>query len=113
MLHRNEDATMRQVDAKSEAVFRVQIVIKEDGDDSLYAHCPQLGCIHVSAETVEEAKEAVCEATVAYLRMSMAHGDPIPIGIGVRKPTRARASKATNRREYRDEFLDVSLADAV
>jgi predicted RNase H-like HicB family nuclease len=94
-------------------VFRVQVVVEQDGDDAFYAHCPQLGCIHVSGETLQEAQEAVIAAVQVYLEMSFANGDPIPIGVQETKPLRTKAPVAPTRRLRRDEFVDVSLAAAL
>ena len=93
--------------------FRVQVEIEQDGDDAFYAHCPQLGCIHVSGETLEEAKETVIAAAQVYLQMSFANDDPIPIGIEERKPDRKRTKDSPPRRMFQNEFLDVRLAAAL
>ena len=96
------------------ATFRVRVVVEQDGDDAFYAHCPELGCIHVSGDTPEEAEHAVAEAVKAYLTMSLANGDPIPIGIHTLRPVRRKKpSPVPVRRVSRDEFLDVSLAAAL
>ena len=52
-----------------------------DSDDQFYGFCPELGCIHVAADTEEEARQLAIEAVASYLVMSIRHGDPIPIGV--------------------------------
>ena len=93
-------------------VFRVHIVVEEDGD-AFYAHCPQLGCIHVSGETLEEAEQALISAVQVYLEMSLANGDPIPIGVQEQRSVRKTDKVAPPPRMSRDEFLDVRLAAAL
>lgn len=94
-------------------VFRVHVVVEQDGEDAYYAHCPQLGCIHVSGETRDEAKQAVVAAVQTYLEMSLKNGDPIPIGVQEKAPARRRARVIPQPPAYRDEFLDVRLAAAL
>ena len=57
-----------------------------DSDDQFYGFCPDLGCIHVAADTEEEALRLAIEAVASYLAMSIKHGDPIPIGVIEQKP---------------------------
>ncbi len=93
-------------------VFQVLIVVESDGDDAFYAHCPELGCIHASGETSEEAEKAAIEAVQSYLVMSIANGDPIPIG--VHEERRAGSSRSAGRTTARREFFEnVSLAAAL
>ncbi len=61
-------------------VFKVLIVVEEE-QEGYYGHCPDLGCIHVYGDSSEEARGAAKDAVASYLTMSMAHGDPIPIGV--------------------------------
>ena len=63
--------------APEHIVFCVQITVEEDGE-IYYAQCPQLGCIHVCGESVDEARKAAEDAFVAYVGMSLKNGDPIP-----------------------------------
>ena len=93
-------------------VFQVRVVVESDGDDAFYAHCPELGCIHVSGETSEEAEKAAVEAVQSYLVMSIANGDPIPIGVQEerRVGSSRRAGRTATRREF---FENVSLAAAL
>ena len=94
-------------------VFRVHYVVEQDGDDAFYAHCPQLGCIHVSGETEREAEQALVAAVQVYLEVSFGNGDPIPIGVQEQKPVRRKAPAAPARRTFRDEVVDVPFALAL
>ena len=67
-------------------VARVRIGVMPDSDDQFYGFCPDLGCIHVAADTEEEALRLAVEAVASYLDMSIKHGDPIPIGVIEQKP---------------------------
>ncbi|MCY4459831.1 MAG: type II toxin-antitoxin system HicB family antitoxin [Albidovulum sp.] len=58
-------------------VYRFQVVVEKDGSGN-YAHCPGIGAIHVYGENIEEVKAGVNESLLAYLEMSIKHGDPIP-----------------------------------
>ena len=94
-------------------LFRVHVVVEQDGDDAFYAHCPRLGCIHVSGETLHETWEAVKSAVQVFLEMSFANGDPIVIGDQVRAPVRRKPPVARPRCLLRDDFVDVCLAAAL
>ena len=59
-------------------VAGVRIGVVPDSDDQFYGFCPELGCIHVAADTEEEAHRLATEAVASYLVMSIRHGDPIP-----------------------------------
>ena len=71
----NADANALQM------VARVRIEVEPDSDDQFYGFCPDIGCIHVAADTEEGALELAVEAVASYLVMSIRHGDPIPIGV--------------------------------
>ena len=62
-------------------VARVRIGVVPDSDNQFYGFCPDLGCIHVAADTEEEALRLAVDAVASYLAMSIRHGDPIPIGV--------------------------------
>ena len=61
-------------------VARVRIGVVPDDNDQFYGFCPDLGCIHVAADTEEETLRRAVEAVAVYLEMSIRHGDPIPVG---------------------------------
>ena len=61
-------------------IARVRVGVVPDDNDQFYGFCPDLGCIHVAADTEEEAIRRAVEAVAVYLEMSIRHGDPIPIG---------------------------------
>ena len=61
-------------------ILRIRIVVMRE-DEGYCASCPELGCIHVYGDSREEALAAAKDAVRVYLDMSIAHGDPIPIGI--------------------------------
>lgn len=69
---------MRKEDA-FQIVAQVRIGVVPD-DNQFYGFCPDLGCIHVAADTEEEALSRAVEAVAVYLKVSIRHGDPIPIG---------------------------------
>ena len=56
----------------------VVIEIQQEAEDSFIATCPQLGCIFVHEETMEDAIFYAKEAVELYLKVSVEHGDPIP-----------------------------------
>ena len=60
--------------------FRIRICVEPDGDQ-FYASCPDIGCIHASGSTQEEAKNNAVDAVRAYLDVSRKYGDPIPQAI--------------------------------
>lgn len=62
-------------------IARVRIGVELDSNDQFYGFCPDLGCIHVAADTEEETLKLAVEAVASYLAMSIKHGDPIPIGV--------------------------------
>ena len=61
-------------------ILRILIVVKRE-DEGYCGFCPDLGCINVYGDSREEALVAAKDAIGVYLDMSIAHGDPIPIGI--------------------------------
>ena len=61
-------------------LFKIRIVIESDGD-GFYAFCPDLDCVHVYGDTDDDAFDNAKDAAVAYLAMTLRHGDPIPAGI--------------------------------
>ena len=67
-------------------VARVRIGVVPDSDDQFYGFCPDIGCIHVAADTEEEALRLAVDAVASYLVMSIKHGDPIPIGVIEQQP---------------------------
>ena len=67
-------------------IAQVRIGVIPDSDDQFYGFCPDLGCIHVAADTEEEALRLAVEAVASYLVMSIRHGDPIPIGVIEQQP---------------------------
>ena len=64
----------------TEMAFKVRIVVEEDEGAGFYGTCPDLGCIHVFGETPEEAVSAARDAFESWLAMSLANGDPVPVG---------------------------------
>ena len=89
--------------------FKVRIVVEEDEGAGFYGTCPDLGCIHVFGETLEEAVSAARDAFESYLVMSLANGDPIPVGIVARQPERTPREPAFSRNSQ--EFVeDVRFA---
>jgi predicted RNase H-like HicB family nuclease len=63
--------------------FTVMIVIEPDGD-GFHAFCPALKGLHIDGQTEEEALQNAMEGAILYLESLIRHGDPIPIGVGVR-----------------------------
>ena len=59
--------------------FEVTIAIEPDGD-GFYGYCPGIKGIHVHADTIDETVDAAKDAVCAYLEMSLANGDPLPVG---------------------------------
>lgn len=62
---------------KANDTYHVNVVVEEDGS-GYYAYCPDLGAIHVYGDTIDEVKENVRDALLAYVEMSIKHGDPLP-----------------------------------
>lgn len=69
--------------------FRVEVVVEPD-EAGFHAYCPALKGLHVGGATVEEALGNAKDAAIAYLRSLIKHGDPIPVGIVVRKEEKRR-----------------------
>lgn len=65
---------------------RARIAVVPDSDGQFYGFCPEIGCIHVAADTEEEAHWLATEAVASYLAMSIRHGDPIPVGLASATP---------------------------
>ena len=59
--------------------FEVTIAIEPDGD-GFYGYCLGIKGIHVHADTIKETSDAAKDAVCAYLEMSLANGDPLPVG---------------------------------
>lgn len=64
--------------------FRVDVLVEPD-DAGFHAYCPALKGLHTCGDTEQEALQNVRDAAIAYLRTSIKHGDPIPIGIVIHK----------------------------
>lgn len=97
-------------------IFKILIIVERDGD-GFYAYCPELEGIHVYGDTPEEALSVTKDAVEVYLKMSLAHGDPIPIGqlrsISLKDGLQAIWEKYSSRGKNRQEFLEsVEFAPA-
>ncbi len=86
-------------DMQFEPVFRVKIYVELDGE-VFHGYCSELDCIHVCGDSIEEAVDAATDAVYAYLKLSFANGDPIPIGIHVEGATTNHEVSHTKRREF-------------
>ena len=64
--------------------FRVEVVVEAD-KVGFHAYCPALKGLHTCGDTEQEALQNARDAAIAYLRTSIKHGDPIPIGITIRE----------------------------
>ena len=58
--------------------FTVKVIVEEDGP-GYYAHCPDIGCVFIYGDTLDEVKAIAQDALYAYFEMSLVHEDPIPI----------------------------------
>lgn len=65
---------------KSTLEFRVQVFVEPD-DKGFHAYCPALKGLHTYGDTRIEAVQNAKDAVEAYLKSSIKHGDPIPLGI--------------------------------
>ena len=88
--------------------FRVQVVIEPDGT-GFHAYCPALKGLHTSGDTEKEALENAKDATIAYLRSLIKHGDPIPIGIMIQKGIKERVPLLKNHVRRHTEDLVLAL----
>ncbi|MGI2336898.1 MAG: type II toxin-antitoxin system HicB family antitoxin [Dehalogenimonas sp.] len=61
-------------------VIEIEICIEPD-EDGYLVYCPALKGLHSWGSTVEEAKQNIHSASIAYLQSMAKHGDPLPIGI--------------------------------
>lgn len=77
--------------------FRIEIVVGPD-DVGFHAYCPALKGLHTYGDTEDEALQNIRDAAVAYLRSSIKHGDPIPLGIIHEHEVATGASQQTVRR---------------
>ncbi|MBI4180660.1 MAG: type II toxin-antitoxin system HicB family antitoxin [Chloroflexi bacterium] len=68
------------VRSKSTLEFRVQVFVEPD-DKGFHAYCPALKGLHTYGDTRIEAVQNAKDAIEAYLKSSIKHGDPIPLGI--------------------------------
>ena len=95
-------------------IFKILIIVESDGD-GFHAYCPELKGIHVCGDTSEEALSVAKDAVEVYLKMSLAHGDPIPLGtlrsFSMKDGLLALWEKFSLRSRNRQEFLeDVEFA---
>ena len=65
--------------------FLVGIEVEPD-EGGFHAFCPALSGLHVGGDTKEEALQNAKEAAKAYIVSLMKHGEPIPLGITMKKP---------------------------
>jgi predicted RNase H-like HicB family nuclease len=89
--------------------FQVEVNIEPD-DDGFHAYCPALKGLHTRGNTEQEAVDNARDAAIAYIESCIRHGDPIPIGLQVRrerKQTHQSGIRAVNRRV---EDLQVACA---
>ena len=96
--------------------FKILIIVENDGE-GYHAYCPDLEGIHVYGDTPEDALSVAKDAVEVYLKMSLAHGDPIPIGLlrpfSLKDGLLALWGKYSFRSRNRREFLEnVEFAPA-
>ena len=63
--------------------FEILVIIEPD-ESRFHAYTPALKGIHVDGGTVEEALDHAQDAIISYLESLFTHGDPIPIGPGLK-----------------------------
>lgn len=89
--------------------FRVEVVVEPD-EDGFHAYCPALKGLHTCGDTKDEALENAKDAAIAYLQSSIKYGDPIPVGIVMRKED-GRTPKITTKHANRHtQDLEVACA---
>lgn len=89
--------------------FRVEVVVEPDSI-GFHAYCPALKGLHTCGDTEEQALQNAKDAAIAYLRASIKHGDPIPIGIFMREEDERPPSVAGEGTKRHTENLAVSCA---
>lgn len=88
--------------------FTLEIVVEPD-DVGFYAYCPALKGLHVGGETKGEVLQNAADASILYIKSLIRHGEPIPIGVGVR--TYGELSKHPSRDvAYHTEELKVACS---
>ena len=89
--------------------FRIEIAVEPD-EDGFHAYCSALKGLHTSGETEEEAVRNAKDAASAYLESLMKHGEPIPIGIIVRREGKSTPNLPASQASYHTEDLKVACA---
>ena len=85
--------------------FRIQVIIEPDGSE-FHAYCPALKGLHTCGDTKEEALRNARDAASAYLRSSIKHGDPIPVGVTV--PRRVKKTPSSPESRYIERVAVVA-----
>jgi antitoxin HicB len=88
--------------------FRVGIIVEPDGK-VFHAYSPALRGLHVYGDTKKEAIHNAADAATAYFESLIKHGDPIPVGVDIKRQIKEITSSA-----QRDlHFEDLTIACAI
>lgn len=89
--------------------FRINVIIEPD-DDGFHAYCPALKGLHTYGSTKKEALQNAKDAAIAYLKSSIKHHDPIPLGIAMRGSTKDEVHTTPKSASCFTEDLQVACA---
>ena len=83
--------------------FLVPVGIEKDNGE-FHAFCPPLKGLHTRGKTIEEVKENVENAIMAYIHSLIKHGDPIPLLYIKEKKSHKRYMI-----EYTENLIEVTM----
>lgn len=89
--------------------FRINVVIETD-ENGFHAYCPALKGLHTYGNTKEEALQNAKDAAITYLKSSIKHHDPIPLGIAMRGIAKDETNTKPRSKSYFTEDLQVACA---
>jgi predicted RNase H-like HicB family nuclease len=89
--------------------FRIAIMVEPD-EGGFHAYCPALKGLHTCGKTEKEAVKNAKYAAQAYLVSLVKHGDPIPVGIEVRREEQPISDSLKPVTTYHVEDLKVLCA---
>lgn len=69
---------------RKKITFTITLIIEPDGN-RFHVYCPALKGLHAEGTTVDDACKNGVDATIAYIKSLIKHGDPIPLGVEVKE----------------------------
>ncbi len=69
---------------KKKVTFTITLIVEPDGD-RFHAYCPALKGVHAEGSTEKEACDNGIDASIAYIKSLIKHGDAVPLGVEVKE----------------------------